>query len=272
MDEHDDGDGRYVVGPAPVNRRTSPQAWREAAPAAAAVPPAQARRLLARQSLGLPLAETLPATAATPGTHRLPGPVLAAAVGTVALGVLTPLLPAGLPTVLAAGGAALSAALAGWQLHRAAQQRAAAQPAATGWQTLRLDTTTLHSLDALLTEVVAALLEEGDAAAAEPLRELKHQLAAALGRPAPSTEDALFLGQCVRRYLPDSLQAYLQVPAARRGQPLAPGGESARALLASQLASLSAQLAAIEARAGAQAGEALLRQQAFLQAKARRPG
>lgn len=81
-------------------------------------------------------------------------------------------------------------------------------------------------------------------------------------------EDALFVRETVRRYLPDSLQATLNIPPQDRSSQIIDGGKTATALLHEQLALLETQLRTHEARLAPLAGEALLRQQRFLAAKA----
>ena len=79
-----------------------------------------------------------------------------------------------------------------------------------------------------------------------------------------------YVNECVRRYLPDTLPGYLQVPREQRTSTALEGGRSAADLLASQLDLLRAELADREARLARTAAEGLGKQQRFLQAKARR--
>jgi hypothetical protein len=67
------------------------------------------------------------------------------------------------------------------------------------------------------------------------------------------------------------LLAYLKVPAQHRRQALAQDGTTPAQALASQLSLIQQALERQEALGVAAAGEALLRQQRFLQSKARRP-
>ena len=81
-------------------------------------------------------------------------------------------------------------------------------------------------------------------------------------------EDRLYVNECLRRYLPDSLQAYLAVPAGQRALPLA-DGQTAQDLLLGQLTPLHQELLDREAKLAGQASAALLRQQRVRTAKAR---
>jgi hypothetical protein len=79
-------------------------------------------------------------------------------------------------------------------------------------------------------------------------------------------DDKFYITELVRRYLPDTLQAYLQVPAAQRTVAAA-DGSSALAMLGDQLSQLQAELSRREALLVQGASEALQKQQRFLQAK-----
>jgi len=79
-------------------------------------------------------------------------------------------------------------------------------------------------------------------------------------------DDRLYLTECVRRYLPDTLQSYLAVPREQRDAAMLEG-QSAAQLLSGQLDLLRAELEKRETGMGRSAAELLLRQQRFLQAK-----
>lgn len=266
-DEH--FESRFVVGHAPVNRRTAGAPLREPAPDPVA--DAQARRLQARHALGVPLAELLPADPPAPRHAPVPVPAVAAAMAGTGLALVAALAP-GVWAAAAALGAASGLGLAGWRLWRARRAWAPTAP-------LRplLDAPVLAALDHQLTQVLAELRD--DSTAAEALRQLKAQLVRTVHAQATAraqgllpVEDGLFVHECLRRYLPDTLQAYLQVPAAQRQAPLDASGQTASQALQTQLAQLGHTLAELEARAGVAAGQALLQQQAFLQAKTGRRG
>ena len=81
-------------------------------------------------------------------------------------------------------------------------------------------------------------------------------------------DDALFVRETVRRYLPDSIQASLKIAVQDRSTQVIDDGKTATAMLHDQLALLDMELQTREARLAPLAGEALLRQQRFLAAKA----
>lgn len=258
---------RYVVGERPVNRRTAdPGLLKEEALVHPQVQQ-RTRQLLQRHELGLPLAERLAEAAAQPA--RVPAASVAALIAGTAL---LPVAALSGEWWLRAASVAAAAALYGWAWHgirREAQRRAA--PAAHAAPLV--DTRTLADLDEVLERVAPELPQ----AQLEALVALKDTLARVVGaaRAAGASDtltvdDRLYLHECVRRYIPDSLQAYLRVPAEHRNRPLGDGGATATQTLASQLALIQQALDEQEAKCAAGAGEALLQQQRFLQAKARR--
>jgi hypothetical protein len=83
-----------------------------------------------------------------------------------------------------------------------------------------------------------------------------------------TAEHRLYVIEAIRRYIPDTLSAYLQVPSAQRALPGAQAGPSADQLLLAQLALLQSELEQRELLLHADSVEPLLRQQRFLQAKA----
>lgn len=257
---------RYVVAPRPVNRRTADPGLLEDEPLHPQVQQ-RTRQLLQRHELGLPLTERLAQTAARPAG------VPAASVAALIVGTaLLPVAALSSDWWLRAASVAAAAALYGWAwrgIRRAAQFRASPITHAAPL----VDTRTLADLDEVLDRVAPELPQ----AQLEALVALKDQLVrVVLGARAAgasdtfTTEDRLYLHECVRRYIPDSLLAYLNVPAEHRSQPLGAGGATAIETLASQLALIQQALDEKEAKSAASAGEALLQQQRFLQAKARR--
>ncbi|XVJ68737.1 MAG: hypothetical protein HEQ39_03095 [Rhizobacter sp.] len=80
-------------------------------------------------------------------------------------------------------------------------------------------------------------------------------------------EDRLFLRECLRRYIPDTLDAFMRVPANQRNTQLLDGQASAQALLLDQLAALQEEVALREKKIGRSAAEGLMKQNRFLEAK-----
>ena len=267
---------RFASSSGPVNRRTVRQPLE-------AAPPPQAHASLrqrmaqvqARHRLGQPLSQRL----AVGGSNRLRGATPAASVGAagaLALGGVG-LLLAGLQAswLLGAASVGLTGLAAG--LWMVARRQSAATSLAEQPPLPLFDATALAKLD----EVLHHLASEMTEAQLAPLR----SLADTLERMAPlmrrvgvnelfTQEDHFYVTECVRRYLPDTLQAYLQVPRHSRSQP-APASldagsgpaPSADELLATQLALLQTELGRREKALTSASTEALQKQQRFLKAK-----
>jgi hypothetical protein len=270
MDNNDRND-RYVVGHTPVNRRTADPQWLKEAPE----PPhllERARQLRQRHELGAPLADLLDGTEFGAAHPPVPGVAVA---GLIAGTALLPL--AGLSGSLLFGGVLGTVSLvllgfAGWRIAAARRGDTSAQLMA-GRAPL-INAQALSALDKVLDEVALEL----DEALMQQLLQLKHALARVIElERSPdangrfSSEDQLYLQQCIKRYLPDSLLAYLNVPAQHRHQVLAEPETTPAQALSSQLALILQTLERHETRGVAAASEALMRQQRFLQAKTRGP-
>lgn len=267
---------RFASSSGPVNRRTVRQPLEVS-------PPPQAHASLrqrmaqvqARHRLGQPLSQRL----AVGGSNRLRGATPAASVGAagaLALGGVG-LLLAGLQAswLLGAASVGLTGLAAG--LWMVARRQSAATSLAEQPLLPLFDATALAKLDEVLHHLASEITE----AQLAPLR----GLADTLERMAPlmrrvgvneqfTQEDHFYVTECVRRYLPDTLQAYLQVPRHSRSQP-APASldagsgpaPSADELLATQLALLQTELGRREKALTSASTEALQKQQRFLKAK-----
>lgn len=255
---------RYVVADKVVNRRT---AARTAAPIAPQVRSRLAAKL-SRQRMGPTLAQQLraPASAQVRATARtVLGTVVVASGG---VGLFLGWLHSSWAAVGAGAAAGLAGAAVVWRARHAQDATALALPQATPV----LDEEAIGAFDMALGRVAAEVPDDvGQALAAikaRVVRICRDPLAATAGEHL-TFEDRMFVRESVRRYLPDSLEAYLLVPAAQRHA--APAGTtSAHALLLTQLQTLDTALAEREAKLAADAREALLRQERFLQAKSRR--
>lgn len=253
-----DSSSRLAVGSRPVNRRTRPL---QPSGGEAPSPVVQQRQqqLRVRHELGRPLAEgprPTPAVAPLPLASRVQ-----AGVGVASLsGALFVSQPLAVAVLVAVGAAGLAWAARGvWR-----QRRVPGEPGLDA----RLPAAALQALD----ELLARAAPQMPALATDALKAIKQDLALAqqpalLGRLP--LQDRSFVQLCVERYLPDSLEAYLRIPAARRAQPLACDEPSADAALARQLESLREGLQRRLRPLHDEAGEALLRQQRFLDQKAR---
>lgn len=82
-----------------------------------------------------------------------------------------------------------------------------------------------------------------------------------------TVEDRMYLRECLRRYVPDSVQAYLRVPAAQRNEALLNDQPCAQIALLQQLDLLLEEIRLREKKLGRSAAEVLARQQRFLASK-----
>jgi hypothetical protein len=257
-----DRDPRFVVADRPMNRRTALRAQADKDDATRSTP-ARVRAVQARNRIGPPMAELVRPTTAR--AQRLAPRTIAGAVvaTTGGLGLFLAWLQSS-----ASGGVAAAAALAaGLVLARPRRDACAdlsAQPGPV------LDAAAVEAFDTAVDRVAPEL----PPAAADSLAELKQLVLRIARHPNASTadehfrvDDRLYVNECLRRYVPDSLQAYFTVPAAQRTTPL-PDGQTAEGLLLAQLQHLRGALELREQALGRSAAEALLRQQRFLNAKA----
>lgn len=266
-------DPRYASAERPVNRRTASPHERVAA--ATQAPPARVRQQLqsaqARRLLGAPLARQL----SQQSSHRSAAPAHHALLAVMALAPL-------------GSGAGAVGAVLGWQQASVIGMAAGVAlfiggATATAWA-LRARRRARPDVDAAPTrpvfepEALAQLDRVMGALAPQLPAETLARLVAiksVLVRMAPllatartdehfTPDDRLYIAECVRRYLPDLLQAWLAVPAHLRTEGAEP---SAQALLDEQLDLLHIELRQREQKLGRGAAEPLLRQQRFLKAK-----
>ena len=266
-----DTDRKYVSASAPVNRRTARVADSETPPGPLAS--ARQKKAAARALLGPPLADRLQAaqpaspdaTRGSPlGAGRIVQALLATASGCgVVLGALQSSLALGAAGAAGLIGAATWAVADTLRRRRATTVRkAAALPAFDGDMLRRLDDLCDAIAPDLPREVCAQLVD---------LKDRFARIAGLLERTDVdeqfTSDDRMYLIESLRRYLPDTLLAYLAVPAAHRHDQPLDGGGTAAALLAGQLGLLQSELQAREDKLARAAGAALLRQQRFLQSK-----
>ena len=269
-------DPRYASASGPINRRTAARQKPLAPPAVHAAVQQRLINTHARQLLGAPLHRQLGQLPLRSGPRR-PASRRHAVLGLAPMAALVGVWLAWPPSTsaaLAAGGLLIAGGLAaaGWAWyagHRARRtQAASAAPASPVF-----DLQALMHLDTVLEELAPL----APAATLAQLGELK----ATLVRVAPllvttpvsehfTLDDRHYMAETVRRYLPDSLQGWLLVPAHLRDTPGDGDGDeglSAQALLDRQLTLLQAELHRREQKLGCGAAEQLRRQQRFLDAK-----
>jgi len=260
-------DPRYASGSGPVNRR---QVLREklAAPRVNPLALQRLRRTQALQTLGIPLEQQM--QAGQGGALRAPGALgMTAAVLLAAgsVGLLLAWLQSSQALALAGAAALAGSAAAAIARARRAQQNAPVFEAGAAF-----GVPSLRKLDSALEAVAPDVGEEIFArllALKASLVRMAGMLPRAGGDEHFTLDDRLYVVECVRRYLPDSLQAYLLVPPTQRTAGVLEGGRSARGVLQEQLTLLQAELDRREDKLGRSAAEDLMRQQRFLKAKAR---
>lgn len=252
---------KYVVADRAVNRRTAKPALRE--PAVSPTVRQRVRANAARNRIGPALADQLRRPPARP--TRVRRRVIAGAM-TGSAGAMVVLVGA-LQGLFWLTGAGALAAAGGFGLAWAAGRRD--EGAGEAPVVPLFDAADVARLD----QALATLAAEVPVAAAQALAQLKAVLVRIARHPAAAQpdehftfDDRMYVVECVRRYLPDSLEAYLRVPAEQRTRSV-DGQPSADALLLSQLQRLAEGLAQREARMALSATESLQRQERFLRAK-----
>jgi hypothetical protein len=217
-----------------------------------------------RARLGRPVAEQVRARSASPAARLRPMTIVGVLVATASAVAILLSAIQGTALLGAAGGiGCIAGGLLAWR-----RQRRSVAPVPPEAGPL-FDDVSLQALDRVEHEV-ALEVPEHIAAQLAGFNQLIVRLArhGAVAVDAEFTiEDRMYLTECVRRYLPDTLQSYLAVPRNQRTAKLLEDGQSAQDLLESQLDLLRAELQRREAKLARSAAEQLLRQQRFLSAK-----
>lgn len=258
-------ESRWVSGDGPINRRTVTPQQRRAPLAQDTVSPeafARAERSQARSALGAGLAQQLE-SAQTP-VHQAPHALQIVFAIVFTCGVLMGLL-AWLQMSRVLGGAAVGLALLGALGWVKGVKRSVPE---IGISAPLFDKTTLTTFD----EALQATAPELSPTVHAVLRRIKTALAQAAHHVGPVDEhftqdDRMFLVECVRRYIPDSLEAFLRVPPEHRSQALSPQEPSPEDALTQQLLTLQDEIEKRSKKIGRSAAEDLLKQQRFLESK-----
>ncbi len=269
-------DPKYVSASRPVNRRTAKPELRSEERISPLVQERLAAKWASQQiksRFGVPLAEQLSLQRSARSTQRpstsplfITGGVLSAvsAVSLLLAAMESSLLLAGAGLVMLAGGSALMLVS-----RHSALRSALDEPVATVF----FDEASLLAFDRALQSMAA---DEPDAVVAA-LTGIKQQLAriALQAGHAPVDEyftldDRLYLTELLRRYLPDSVQAYLMVPKEQRAAQVLEQGDTAVSLLLGQLGLLATELSKREKKLTLSKAENLLKQQRFLESKSSR--
>lgn len=270
MHPSEEEDSRLISSEGPINRRTALKKERRL-DAEQRTPPAhlqeRIQRVHMRTRFGRSLVEHL---AASPMSAQKPASGGQIAFGVIAAcGAVLALLGAiqSFMGLLAAGIAIAACGALGWKVvhdksSAADKTQAGAQPP------LLFDLAALATFDSLL-EKAAADLDDESASRLLAIKEAFKRI----GNQTVShdehftVEDRMYLRECLRRYIPDSVEAYLHVPAAQRREALLDGQPCAQAALLEQLDLLLEEIRLREKKIGRSAAEQLVNQQRFLVSK-----
>lgn len=260
---------RLVSGDGPINRRTVNRDLLRESPSHETVNPeaiARAERSQARNAMGAGLEDQVQSiqTQVRQAPHALQimsSIVLACAV---VIGLL-----AWLQKSLFLGGAACGLLITGmlgliWWKRQSKQ----GSRGGMGLSTSIFDKKALQSFDAALEAAAYELSPE----VSSTLRQIKASLGTIAIRNSRSDEhftqdDRMYLVECLRRYIPDSLEAYLRVPREQRKQAILPEGASAEEAMLKQLHLIQDEIEMRDKKISRSAAEDLLKQQRFLESK-----
>ena len=259
----------FAVSDGPVNRRlVAPLA--HATDDTAPIVRARLEAAKARLRLGATLAERLSPLQQHPdSTGALSTREVLAGVGAgvSAVGLTLGMIQGAIVVI---GSSAVLLCGFGAVAHLAAKARRRAGGEAVAHTSDLVDGKDVALLDAAMEKLAATATQE----TIDRLRDVKAQISrcvalmnGAKGHQVYADEDQLFIRACVRRYLPDSISAFMRVPQKDRETLPLDDGKTALALLHDQIDMLQSQLQAKEERLTQAAGESLMQQQRFLAAK-----
>lgn len=263
-------DSKYVSAARPVNRRTAkPDARPER------VHPAVQERLAAKWAnqqakgrLGAPLAPQLHLSTQPAQTPAMSPLFIAGGVVCAVSAVC--LLLATIQQSLPLAGAGTLALVCGAGMMFFTRHSGAACEQEPPVAAVLFDEASLLAFDRALESMVS----EAPEAVITALTGIKKQLAdtaqlvtnTSIGEHF-TIDDRLYLIELVRRYLPDSINAYLLVPKSQRSTQTLENGETAVSLLLKQIQLLCLELSKQEQKLTKSSAENLLKQQRFLEAK-----
>jgi hypothetical protein len=260
---------KFATASGPVNRRlVSPVT----APPAQDAPVVQARlqAVKAKQRLGATLAARLDSVRSKPDQAKALGAteIMLAVGGTIsAVGLVLGLIQSSaLITLVSTVGMCGF----GFALYLTARSKSQFTGIATEQRADLIEQDDIEKLD----NAMEKLALDAPQATLDKLSDLKAQITrcVSLVSNAPSGQstshdDQLFIRECVRRYLPDSIHSYCRVPEKDRASLAIEDGKTALTLLHDQMDMLQGQLQTKEQRLAQMAGDSLMQQQRFLTAK-----
>jgi hypothetical protein len=259
-------DSKYVTSSQPVNQRTASRQLLREQP----LKPIVRERLLnikARSKFGQPLVDQINGPDSIARPMPLGGlTIVGSIIGAVSfIGLLLAWIQSSLPFA----AIALLGLLAGLGLvfhaHRSRMVSNLSAPVVAFF-----DIDTLRVFDAMFEKVAREVPES----TALQLNDIKQQIVR-ISRQACtvthdenfSMDDQMYLVECVRRYLPDTLQSYLLIPAEQRHSVVIAGQDTAFVVLGKQLTLIQTELQKRESKIAKNIAEKLLRQQRFLESK-----
>lgn len=260
---------RLIKAASPVNRRTAMREQLKREEEKAASHPLLRQRLQRvrmRSTMGAPLSEQLAKD--RPHAQHAPNSLLIACGIVMAGGVVLALLGMIQSSIMSVliGITVGTTSLFGliWLRRRNKKTSGSVVPA----QAL-FDHATINTFDRVIEE---ASPELGDAAIGH-LTAIKTTIVrmAQHGQSVDehfTTEDRLYLRECLRRYIPDTLEAFLRIPAGQRTLLLLLEGQaSAESTMLNQLVTLHDEITQREKKIGRSAAEDLMKQDRFLASK-----
>jgi hypothetical protein len=262
-------DPKYVTADRPINRRNSAKLQDEQTPVPAVVQERLAV-LRTKHRFGIPLSEQIRLSQNGKDTKKFtPASIFVGVIFTLSTltGLLAAIQKSALMTGVAGIGLACGAGL-WWHTNRKAKWKSGASISTTAL----FDDASLTAFD----QALESLGEELDEDIYQQLLQLKRQIiniaviASKLNIDEHcSIDDRHYLRESLHRYLPDSLQSYLRVPAGMRSSQRVTADHTASDLLKQQLSLLQAELSKHEVQLTKNAAEQLVQQQRFLEEKIR---
>jgi len=263
-------DPKYVTSTRPVNLRTAHKMGFKVF----TVPSVVRARLAAtkaRNRFGRSMQDQLRLPASTAGSPPLPSlTILGVFVGAAsAMALLLGWIQQSIPFATLGVLGLLGGLLLAMRGTRSAEKKTSTKPLVDAL----FSGTDLQNFDLVLEQLASDIPDE----LAMRLLEIKQEIIG-IARKADSTgvdehftvEDRMYMIECIRRYLPDSLQSYLLVPQNQRATHLITGNQTAVSLLVSQLNLVNMELKKRNAKLIKSAAAQLLRQQRFLESKTSR--
>ena len=262
---------KYAVAKGPVNRRTMGAVPATKPPVAQAVLQ-RVSMAQAKRRLGARLSQRVAASIQPAGRGALPSAttILQAISGTVcAMGLSLGVIQSSV-TVIGISIATL-VGIAAWAAFSRRSRPTGPRHSTGATAPDVADVGALAQLDAVMEKMAS----QAPQAIVNSLTQLKESIVRCMALldsthadAGLASEEGLYLREAVRRYIPDSINSCLQVPQKDRAHVIIDGSKPALDLLQDQLHMIQLQLDAREASLTQVAGEALVRQQRFLAAKA----